>query len=125
MADRIISMRTHLYDALVEVGAPGSWEHIKKQIGMFRWGQRAGLPRALQGAWWRCAQVCGMQGALSALPGSLDACPLNPHPILTQPPTLPAVPCSFTGLTRVSKWNLRGVGALSGSGHHSWACCQA
>lgn len=52
MADRIISMRTHLYDALVEVGAPGSWEHIKKQIGMFRWGQRAGLPRALGAA--RC-----------------------------------------------------------------------
>ena len=35
MADRIITMRQKLYDALQEVGAPGSWEHIVKQIGMF------------------------------------------------------------------------------------------
>ena len=35
MADRIITMRTGLFDALKEVGAPGGWEHIVNQIGMF------------------------------------------------------------------------------------------
>ena len=35
MADRIISMRSALYDALVELKTPGQWGHIKSQIGMF------------------------------------------------------------------------------------------
>jgi aspartate aminotransferase len=35
MADRIISMRHQLYDALTERGTPGDWRHIIKQIGMF------------------------------------------------------------------------------------------
>eukprot|EP00887_Chlorella_sp_A99_P004460 scaffold30.g4460.t1 len=33
MADRIISMRAHLHAALQECGAPGSWDHVVKQIG--------------------------------------------------------------------------------------------
>jgi aspartate aminotransferase len=37
MANRIISMRDRLYDILTEHHkTPGSWEHIKRQIGMFR-----------------------------------------------------------------------------------------
>ncbi|PLW18464.1 hypothetical protein PCANC_08876 [Puccinia coronata f. sp. avenae] len=36
MADRIIGMRTTLYDALVnELGSQRNWDHIKSQIGMF------------------------------------------------------------------------------------------
>ncbi|XP_002989786.2 aspartate aminotransferase, cytoplasmic [Selaginella moellendorffii] len=35
MADRIISMRHKLYDALRARGTPGDWTHILKQIGMF------------------------------------------------------------------------------------------
>lgn len=36
MADRIINMRTALYDILVkELGSTKNWEHIKNQIGMF------------------------------------------------------------------------------------------
>lgn len=35
MADRIISMRTRLYDNLVRLNTPGEWGHIKSQIGMF------------------------------------------------------------------------------------------
>ncbi|ERM98604.1 aspartate aminotransferase, cytoplasmic [Amborella trichopoda] len=35
MADRIISMRKQLYDALCSRGTPGDWSHIIKQIGMF------------------------------------------------------------------------------------------
>uniref|UniRef100_A0A0D6QXU4 Aspartate aminotransferase n=1 Tax=Araucaria cunninghamii TaxID=56994 RepID=A0A0D6QXU4_ARACU len=35
MADRIISMRHQLYDALKARGTPGDWTHIIKQIGMF------------------------------------------------------------------------------------------
>ncbi|XWS72039.1 hypothetical protein CRYUN_Cryun02cG0006600 [Craigia yunnanensis] len=35
MADRIISMRKQLYDALSARGTPGDWSHIIKQIGMF------------------------------------------------------------------------------------------
>ncbi|KAF3793959.1 Aspartate aminotransferase [Nymphaea thermarum] len=35
MADRIISMRQKLFDALRERGTPGDWSHIIKQIGMF------------------------------------------------------------------------------------------
>ncbi|KAL0924341.1 hypothetical protein M5K25_005157 [Dendrobium thyrsiflorum] len=35
MADRIISMRKQLFDALHERGTPGDWSHIIKQIGMF------------------------------------------------------------------------------------------
>lgn len=36
MANRIISMRSKLYDNLVALNTPGEWSHIKKQIGMFR-----------------------------------------------------------------------------------------
>ncbi|XP_027068095.2 aspartate aminotransferase, cytoplasmic [Coffea eugenioides] len=35
MADRIISMRQKLFDALQARGTPGDWSHIIKQIGMF------------------------------------------------------------------------------------------
>ncbi|PSC72490.1 aspartate cytoplasmic [Micractinium conductrix] len=35
MADRIHTMRRMLFDALQEVGAPGSWNHVLEQIGMF------------------------------------------------------------------------------------------
>lgn len=35
MADRIISMRQQLFDALQAKGTPGDWSHIVKQIGMF------------------------------------------------------------------------------------------
>ncbi|KAA8525291.1 hypothetical protein F0562_007146 [Nyssa sinensis] len=35
MADRIISMRQQLFDALGARGTPGDWSHIIKQIGMF------------------------------------------------------------------------------------------
>jgi aspartate aminotransferase len=35
MADRIISMRSKLYDTLVSLDTPGEWGHIKSQIGMF------------------------------------------------------------------------------------------
>ncbi|KAK9829925.1 hypothetical protein WJX72_008678 [[Myrmecia] bisecta] len=35
MAERIQTMRTRLHKALVDVGAPGDWTHILKQIGMF------------------------------------------------------------------------------------------
>lgn len=35
MADRIIDMRSKLYDALVKLDTPGEWGHIKSQIGMF------------------------------------------------------------------------------------------
>ncbi|KAL3363170.1 hypothetical protein AABB24_012460 [Solanum stoloniferum] len=35
MAERIISMRQQLYDAMQARGTPGDWSHIIKQIGMF------------------------------------------------------------------------------------------
>jgi aspartate aminotransferase len=35
MADRIITMRQELFDALQARGTPGDWSHIIKQIGMF------------------------------------------------------------------------------------------
>nr|XP_043606298.1 aspartate aminotransferase, cytoplasmic [Erigeron canadensis] len=35
MADRIITMRKQLFDALSARGTPGDWSHILKQIGMF------------------------------------------------------------------------------------------
>ncbi|CAN4085029.1 unnamed protein product [Withania somnifera] len=35
MADRIISMRRKLFDAMQARGTPGDWSHIIKQIGMF------------------------------------------------------------------------------------------
>lgn len=35
MADRIITMRDKLYDALVKLETPGDWGHIKSQIGQF------------------------------------------------------------------------------------------
>ncbi|KAJ4806561.1 Aspartate aminotransferase [Rhynchospora pubera] len=35
MADRIISMRQELFNALQAKGTPGDWSHIIKQIGMF------------------------------------------------------------------------------------------
>lgn len=35
MANRIISMRQQLFDALTARGTPGDWSHIIKQIGMF------------------------------------------------------------------------------------------
>ncbi|KAI9482533.1 aspartate aminotransferase [Zychaea mexicana] len=35
MSNRIISMRKQLYARLVELGTPGTWNHITDQIGMF------------------------------------------------------------------------------------------
>lgn len=35
MSGRIKEMRTSLYERLVQLGTPGSWEHIIQQIGMF------------------------------------------------------------------------------------------
>ncbi|KAK6927385.1 Aminotransferase, class I/classII, partial [Dillenia turbinata] len=35
MADRIISMRQQLFDALHARGTPGNWSHILKHVGMF------------------------------------------------------------------------------------------
>lgn len=35
MADRIIAMRHKLREELIAVGAPGTWDHIVNQIGMF------------------------------------------------------------------------------------------
>ena len=35
MAGRIMQMRRELFDALQQVGAPGKWNHILDQIGMF------------------------------------------------------------------------------------------
>lgn len=35
MANRIIDMRKVLYDELVKLGTPGTWNHIVDQIGMF------------------------------------------------------------------------------------------
>eukprot|EP00004_Rigifila_ramosa_P024141 TRINITY_DN691_c0_g1_i1.p1 TRINITY_DN691_c0_g1~~TRINITY_DN691_c0_g1_i1.p1 ORF type:complete len:449 (-),score=123.78 TRINITY_DN691_c0_g1_i1:41-1315(-) len=35
MADRIIAMRTLLFENLKKLGTPGDWSHILKQIGMF------------------------------------------------------------------------------------------
>ena len=44
MADRIITMREKLHAALKEVGAPGTWDHIISQIGMFSY---TGLTKVL------------------------------------------------------------------------------
>lgn len=35
MSSRIIKMRQALYDELVRLGTPGTWNHITAQIGMF------------------------------------------------------------------------------------------
>ena len=35
MADRILSMRTRLVDALKEAGSTHDWSHVTEQIGMF------------------------------------------------------------------------------------------
>ena len=35
MAGRIKSMRAQLLQALKDVGAPGTWDHVVNQIGMF------------------------------------------------------------------------------------------
>jgi aspartate aminotransferase len=35
MADRIITMRTHLRELLVKEGSKRNWDHIVNQIGMF------------------------------------------------------------------------------------------
>ncbi|ODM23936.1 hypothetical protein SI65_01526 [Aspergillus cristatus] len=35
MSGRIIAMRQALYDELIRLGTPGTWEHILSQIGMF------------------------------------------------------------------------------------------
>lgn len=47
MADRIISMRTRLYELLTnDLKTPGEWGHIKSQIGMFRSVPRTLIHRA-------------------------------------------------------------------------------
>ena len=35
MAERIKSMRTQLHKALKDAGAPGNWDHVINQRGMF------------------------------------------------------------------------------------------
>lgn len=38
MANRIITMREELYNALThQFNTPGEWSHVKSQIGMFRY----------------------------------------------------------------------------------------
>jgi aspartate aminotransferase len=43
MSERVIAMRKLLFDELVAVGAPGTWDHILKQRGLFTY---TGLTRA-------------------------------------------------------------------------------
>lgn len=43
MSNRIKEMRTSLYERLVRLGTPGSWEHITQQIGMFCYTGLTGL----------------------------------------------------------------------------------
>lgn len=52
MAGRIIQMRKELYSALQQVGAPGKWNHILDQIGMFSY---TGLTKA------RLCQATGLR----------------------------------------------------------------
>lgn len=47
MADRIITMRTTLYDLLQELGSKKEWGHIKSQIGMVRSPPSLSLERSL------------------------------------------------------------------------------
>lgn len=44
MADRIIGMRSTLFDLLKEVGSKKDWKHIKSQIGMFAYLVSLSLP---------------------------------------------------------------------------------
>ncbi len=46
MADRINGMRKRLFEELQRVGAPGRWNHIVEQIGMFSY---TGLTKARSG----------------------------------------------------------------------------
>ena len=43
MADRIKSMRTALYNALLQRKTPGNWTHITSQIGMFTFSGLTGM----------------------------------------------------------------------------------
>lgn len=52
MADRINGMRVRLFEELQRVGAPGRWNHIVEQIGMFSY---TGLTKARGGP---CCSVC-------------------------------------------------------------------
>ncbi len=52
MAGRIIQMRKELYSALQQAGAPGKWNHILDQIGMFSY---TGLTKA------RLCQATGLE----------------------------------------------------------------
>lgn len=45
MSTRIIKMRQALYDELVRLGTPGTWNHIIDQIGMFSYTGLNGEPR--------------------------------------------------------------------------------
>jgi aspartate aminotransferase len=42
MADRVLKMRQALYDALIECKAPGTWEHILNQRGLFTYSGLTG-----------------------------------------------------------------------------------
>lgn len=44
MADRINTMRTQLYEALMKRNTPGQWGHILTQIGMFSFTGLNGNP---------------------------------------------------------------------------------
>lgn len=43
MSDRIKLMRRALYDRLVKLKTPGTWEHITQQIGMFSYTGLTGM----------------------------------------------------------------------------------
>ncbi|KAI9105747.1 pyridoxal phosphate-dependent transferase [Phlyctochytrium arcticum] len=49
MADRIIDMRQQLFNALTQLGTPGTWTHVTDQIGMFSYtGINANQVRVLK-----------------------------------------------------------------------------
>lgn len=53
MADRIKAMRAQLFQALKDVGAPGKWDHIVNQIGMFSYTGLSKVCGVYVGSKWR------------------------------------------------------------------------
>uniref|UniRef100_UPI00358FD994 aspartate aminotransferase, cytoplasmic n=1 Tax=Myxine glutinosa TaxID=7769 RepID=UPI00358FD994 len=72
MAERVKLMRQQLYDKLSQLGTPGTWEHITKQIGMFSY---TGLNRAQVDFLIREKHVYLMAS------GRINMCALNSHNI--------------------------------------------
>ena len=44
MSSRVLAMRQALYDELNAVGAPGTWDHILQQRGLFTYTGLSGPP---------------------------------------------------------------------------------